>query len=115
MPPREGLELPSPKYFAEPGMGQSGGIGPASQSLSVLESLAQKLRSALESGLVTVLLRQGGTFSLSAVGAVSEQANAAAQAGGMTAAECNSPPSWQIVLWPRKSQSRASSKLPASP
>lgn len=47
----------------------------------VLESLAQRLRRALDTGLVTVLLRRETNFSLVAVAAESEQAIDAARAG----------------------------------
>ena len=47
----------------------------------MLESLAQRLRRALDTGLVTVLLRRETNFSLVAVAAESEQAIDAARAG----------------------------------
>lgn len=47
----------------------------------VLESLAQRLRSALGNGLVTVLMRSGASFDLAAVAAESERAGEEARAG----------------------------------
>ncbi len=83
MPPQEGMDSSTSYRFPEV-INQTSGSNAelAGAEISpVLDSLAQRLRSALGTGLVTVLVRRGASFSLSAVAAESERASEMARAG----------------------------------
>ena len=85
MPLQEGTDSSTRYSFPEPrSVSQANGSHAefaGAEVSPVLESLAQRLRSALGTGLVTVLLRRGTSFGLSAVAAESEHAAEGARAG----------------------------------